>query len=229
MTSYPKTDIPKQALSAAEYDPAAVREWLTWYYAGTKGGIQICGFPDHKGGREFTEVEAAAAFVDQLNRMGQHSIYHRVLTVRSHLPHEQRGGEDQSAEAVALWADLDFGTEGHKATASGLPLPPDEDSARKVVAQAGLPDPTVWVHSGGGLYPYWRLDGRLVIADQPEVFAEFAALSESWQQILHRAAESLGWHYGSEVGDLARMLRVPGTLNRKTAIPRLCHVLGELS
>jgi putative DNA primase/helicase len=38
-------------------------------------------------------------------------------------------------------------------------------------------------------------------------------------------AERLGWHYGSGVGDLARVLRLPGTVNRKDGLERPCRVI----
>lgn len=37
-------------------------------------------------------------------------------------------------------------------------------------------------------------------------------------------AEQLGWHYGSGVGDLARVLRLPGSINRKEGPERPCRV-----
>lgn len=40
-------------------------------------------------------------------------------------------------------------------------------------------------------------------------------------------AEQLGWHYGSGVGDLARVLRLPGSINRKTGNLRPCRVIEE--
>ena len=64
-----------------------------------------------------------------------------------------RGGTDHAHMMPFLWADLDYGAIGHKAPPNGLPLPPDEDAARQILAK--LPVPSVLIHSGGGVYPIW--------------------------------------------------------------------------
>lgn len=44
--------------------------------------------------------------------------------------------------------------------------------------------------------------------------------------MIKAASGRLGWHYGSGVGDLARVLRLPGSVNRKEALERPCRVTG---
>ena len=52
----------------------------------------------------------------------------------------------------ALFADLDFGTAGHK-----KPHYPTQDEAQAALEKFPL-QPSIIVHSGGGLQPYWLLD-----------------------------------------------------------------------
>ena len=133
-------------------------------------------------------------------------------------------GTDRKAEHAhrlfGIWSDLDIAGPGHKhdpAKAEGRALPPDEREAARIVVESGLPAPTAWVHSGGGLYAWWLLDA-------PTLAAGLGDLVATWQRILGESAKRLGWHYGTGVGDLARVLRVPGTINRKAGLARPCRL-----
>ncbi|MBT2207022.1 AAA family ATPase [Actinomadura sp. NEAU-AAG7] len=120
-----------------------------------------------------------------------------------------------------LWADIDIEGPGHKTTE---PLPPDEEAARKVVEAASLPEPTRWIHSGGGMYPWWLLAEPHLLGDD---LAQVEEMSRRWQVALEHGAKRLGYHYGN-VGDLARVLRIPGTVNRKAGLSRPCLLLPDL-
>jgi putative DNA primase/helicase len=135
-----------------------------------------------------------------------------------------RGGADDSHALAFFWADIDYGTVGHKPPPGGLPLPPDEDAARQILAQ--LPAPTLIVHSGGGLYPIWQFAQPIYFADK-STLVEAKARSQHWQEIIQAKAAALGWHYGSGVGDLARLLRLPGSVNRKDGLQRPCRVIEQ--
>src|SRR5690606_7278002 len=109
---------------------------------------------------------------------------------------------------------------GH--THTRLPLPPDTVTAQQIVTAAGLLEPTMWIHSGVGLYPLWLLDSPHTIGDDLD---DIATLTARWQHAIAAGAETLGYHYGTAVGDLARVLRVPGTTNRKAGLVRPCRIL----
>jgi hypothetical protein len=53
-----------------------------------------------------------------------------------------------------------------------------------------------------------------------------ARLSEWTQAAVLAASEQHGWAYGTGVSDLARILRLVGSANRKTANWRPCRVIG---
>ena len=75
---------------------------------------------------------------------------------------------------------------------------PNEDEARRIVTASGLPAPSLWVHSGGGLYPWWLLDTPTLVDDANRDGLE--AMSALWQQALQRSAHRLGYDYGAGVG-----------------------------
>lgn len=200
---------------------AETREWLEIVYGDTPGLINICS-TDNWAGKTFParDVEAVLDYIQILDQSYQQpqGIYHRATTLRSKPPEGSRGGDDLSLCLPGLWGDIDIAGPGHK---TQNVLPPDVTEAMKIVEASGLPQPSHWIHSGGGLYPWWLLEAPIEITD----LEDFRALSAGWQQALSRGAAKLGYHYGSGVGDLSRVLRVPGTVNRKAGLERPCTML----
>jgi hypothetical protein len=79
---------------------------------------------------------------------------------------------------------------------------------------AGLPiAPSLVVDSGWGIQPHWLLDQLWLFADAAER-REAAALVRRFQTAIHQQAVQYGWTLDS-THDLTRVLRIPGTLNRK--------------
>lgn len=110
---------------------------------------------------------------------------------------------------VALWADIDF-----KGNGMG-----NEEGARALVdelSRALGAEPAAIVYSGGGCQPYWLLDG--VTAERYGV-DQIAALSKRWGALVKRLALDLGGA-ADGVFDLARVFRVPGTVNVKYGAPK---------
>lgn len=114
---------------------------------------------------------------------------------------------------VALWADIDVGTFGHK----GGPYPPDVPAARRVLDSLGLP-PTVLISSGYGLQAWWALSEPWLAADHEDhavARAEMDNLSRDWISTLRYRADMIGGWKIDSVYDLSRLMRVPGSYNQK--------------
>lgn len=211
------------------HSPAAVENWLRRIYERAPGHLSVV-YQDATGtfrgaGGTVPDANAALERVARLDADGAQGIYLRTTTLSRSLEPHERGGSEDSMTLPGLWADVDFGTVGHKNGRRSLPLPPDEQAARRIVTSSGLPDPSLWVHSGGGLYPWWLFDEPLHLTD--DVRAKASAISTMWQCALARSGELLGYDYGAGVGDLARVLRVPGTVNRKAGQARECRVIQD--
>lgn len=118
-------------------------------------------------------------------------------------------GTSQATLLKAIWLDVDVGKEGAYGT-----LAEAIDAITAFVSAANLPGPSALVLSGGGVHVYW-------ISDVPLTKAEWAPYAAG----LRAEAERLGLKcdYGVTT-DCARVLRVPGTFNRKTTPPRSCRV-----
>ena len=130
---------------------------------------------------------------------------------------DQRVWNDNAAGIPGLWVDIDILSEAHQAKA----LPPTADLALEILPD-GVP-PTLLVRSGNGLHAWWLFREPWVF-EGPEEREEAAKLLRRWQALLRIRAASRGWSL-DHTHDLARVLRLPGTLNHKTNPPRMVSLL----
>lgn len=189
-------------------------QWLKLLHGRSPGYFVITPFENRKpvpyGSRWFTadQTGRAAAFVNKY--ADRYDMYVSVAT-HSEVSQSGRGSLKTAATIPGFWADIDIGTEGHKP--ASLPNPENEDQALSIVE--GLPAPSAVIHSGGGLQLWWLFDEPWVFDDHTE--AQRAA--DEWNRLLIERGEGLGYHV-DVVGDLPRILRVPGTFNYKSEDPR---------
>jgi hypothetical protein len=180
--------------------------------------IVIFTLPD-KQARFFDAAEAAASY--GLSRAADCNVYFGAGLYRKGIE-GGRGSASDVGTVTSLWADIDFGQDGHKSKAR----PPSESDARKILSRIEA-KPSIVVHSGHGLHAYWLLSEPLA-AHTPEGISG-ASLARRWSITLGAVARSFGWSIDS-VFDLSRVLRLPGTLNHKTepAVPvRIADGAGE--
>lgn len=114
----------------------------------------------------------------------------------------RRGGIGDCTNIGALWIDVDIEGPGHKIEG----IARDEAHATEVVRRFQLP-PTVAVNSGGGLQVWWVLDEPVGGTDATELLARWGA---TWAAI----GAEMGVHIDN-VFNLDRIMRLPGTMNRK--------------
>lgn len=217
-----------------------IHEWLQELHGKSSGLLHVCSTGDWTGRRVDVHLgrqEAVDYFISR-DAAGVSGCYLRATTIIPTAPtdHGKRAGAAHSASLPGLWADIDIAGPGHKHTpnypdmpnynpgrALVYPLPPDIDTGYRIVDEAGLLCPTLWIHSGGGLYPWWLLNEPEELEGDSFALDAAMKLSDGWQRALIAAAHRLGVDYGN-VGDLARVLRVPGTMNRKADPERPCAV-----
>lgn len=192
-----------------------VRTWLEILFADAEGLIHISSSGDWTG-RCFKTAEEALPYVAAADAAGREGIYARMTTLWGFPQEGGRGSEAESHYLPALWSDLDIAGPNHKTTKT---LPPDEAAARKIIEESGLPEPTLWISTGGGLHPYWLLKMPMEITDRERV----KQVSVGWQKIIAHTAKRLGYFVdGTAVADLARIMRIPGTINRKNGAEQPC-------
>lgn len=114
---------------------------------------------------------------------------------------------DEVIGIPGLWLDVDFGP-GHKKPN----LPKTQEEALRLIESMG-PPPTWVIHSGHGLQAWWLFEEPWMF-DHQEERAMAAKLCKDWSATLRARARQQGWD-ADQVGDLARVMRLPGTWNRK--------------
>ena len=123
-------------------------------------------------------------------------------------PPGSRGSEGGVVQVPGVWADVDIAGPAHK---SGQ-LPPTEEDAFTLIDAVGLP-PSVIVRSGFGLQVYWLYNEPWRIESDADRAAA-KSLSTRFQNRLRQIGQTRGWTL-DPTADLCRVLRVPGTWNRK--------------
>lgn len=152
-------------------------------------------------------LDLAASQAVKLSRRGL-DVYFGVGLRRENLGKEQRGKAADVCAIPALWADLDVAGPAHTSTA----LPPTLEDALSLVGAFPLP-PSILVDSGHGLHAYWLLREVWTLDGEEERRAA-QELLQRFQATVQARARERGWNLDT-TSDLARVLRVPGTVNRK--------------
>ena len=176
--------------------------------------IGIFTLPD-KHTRHFPLADQAAEYA--LRRAGGAAVYFHVgLAARRH---GSRSRCEDIGAIGGLWADIDMSAPWR----AEKPLPKTVEEARQVLGRMPFPA-SIIVHSGYGLHAYWLFKEPWVFKYEEE--RELAArTARSWHGLVCSEAERLGWEM-ENLGDLARVLRLPGTYNRKDEKnPVECRIL----
>lgn len=120
-----------------------------------------------------------------------------------------RTSNTNAAAIAGLWADIDVEGPYHKK----INLPP---TAEAVILEL-WPRPTVTIHSGHGLQVWWLFDKPWVFADAGER-QQAQQLTQWWHQRLSKHFAKKHWALDA-THDLARVMRLPGTINHKGEHP----------
>jgi len=143
-----------------------------------------------------------------IRRAGTCDVYAAVGLQRNPPAGSGRGAEDGVCAIPAVWADIDIAGLAH----SSKDLPSSEQDALALIDAVGL-RPSIVVRSGFGLQVYWRFKEPWRLESTAERAAA-KSLSTRFQALLRQLARARGWSLDS-TPDLCRVLRVPGTFNRK--------------
>lgn len=118
-----------------------------------------------------------------------------------------------------VWTDIDINGPGHKTQNCA----PNEEAANDLIAAVGAP-PSMVVFTGGGLHAYWIFKEPWTFENNDDRNDGYS-FSRRWTRTIQQHAESLGFKVDSTF-DLSRVLRIPGTHNRKPELktPVLCEI-----
>jgi hypothetical protein len=130
---------------------------------------------------------------------------------------------NKASDIVAIagfWADIDLATPWR----TGKRLPGSTDEAMSILEQLPF-EPSLLIDSGHGIHAYWLFKEPWIFeSDQERIKA--AQSAKGWVEEVRTAARGLGWD-ADPVGDLARVLRLPDTFNRKGPEPVQVRVVFD--
>lgn len=159
----------------------------------------------------FLDLEKAAAWAGNRN-----DVYVHVGIADRSFQGKRRIKAAEVAGIVGCWADIDVADPVHKKEG----LAPTEAAALAVARATGL-EPSILIHSGHGLQAWWLLNEPWLF-ESTEEHQRAATLVRAWDLSLRERAKRIGWTLDA-VGDLSRLLRIPGTRNCK-ALPTVVRI-----
>lgn len=124
-----------------------------------------------------------------------------------------RGSEKSVMALPGFYMDIDIAGDGHKEEK----LPPTVAEALALVNKLPL-QPTLIVHTGGGIHAHWLFNEAWELEEQDERDIAKQLLTRL-QFTIQTYAKEHNWELDSTY-DLARVLRPVGTFNQKTGTPR---------
>lgn len=202
------------AVPADETNPAAA-DWLHRLYDGHDGWLTVFAIQRHTGTRTtvWRTTDQIAGLVEAVAALeATCDLWFGVATRHDNLGPGQRGGAEHCRTIPGLWVDIDVRGPNHAAT----DLPETFEQAVDLV-QAFPLAPTAIVATGGGLQAWWLFAEPVAATDARPLLARWGA---TWADLAARH----GWHIDN-VFDLARIMRLPGTTNRKND-PQPVEVVG---
>lgn len=139
------------------------------------------------------------SFIDAAERHNRTSnVYMGVCLRRQSWPTGSRGTEELALSSTVVAMDVDFEGGHHKGRVV------NKEAFRKLLSEFPL-KPSIVVSTGGGVNVYWLLK-------EPAVGAEMFSVKKT--------AKAVGKYFnGDPVADLARVLRLPGSVNHNTETP----------
>jgi hypothetical protein len=152
----------------------------------------------------FPTAKDASDLVDGIIN-GPHNIYTTGGLIRNGVQ-SGRGKEEDVVGVVGMWADIDCKGENKPRGVDNM------DEAVKLVMGHGI-DPTLIVSTGGGIHPWWLFKEPLVFKNNDERLKQ-KMRCQRLQETIRQRAKKKGWDIDSTY-DVNRVLRLPGTFNRK--------------
>jgi hypothetical protein len=143
-----------------------------------------------------------------------HSNVYACSSLLGGRPARGRGAAADACSLGILSLDFNVGQIGH---ATDKPRPASKNEIYRLLEE--LPSPTGIVDTGNGLLPIWTLAKPLIIGSEGDR-KEADRLFKSFQGQIRRIAKAkFAWDLDA-TADLARLVRIAGTWNHKTAPPK---------
>jgi len=186
-----------------------IRIFFEKFYKDAQGYLSIWR-KDSKTTNFFNIKDELSETVDYCRKLScKTDVYFGLGLRKKQLNKMQRGKEDDIVCIPCLWLDIDI----HNPDAhSRQDYPKTPEEALHILSKLGL-DPSIVINSGNGLHIYWLLKEPFVIKTIEDK-ERIKKVCSGFNILAMNKFKEAGYHIDN-VSDLARVLRVPGTLNHK--------------
>ncbi|GJM44998.1 MAG: hypothetical protein DHS20C21_18400 [Gemmatimonadota bacterium] len=196
------------------------KQYLTHLFAEAESGqISIFDLKRKKcGDFKVSEIDKAVRYASKLAKSCD--VYVHAALMKPN-PKSGRGSINDAVGFTCLHVDIDIlNPKAHAETN----LPPDEDAALEVL-KAIPHEPSLILHTGNGLLSLWILrEPEIMGSDEDR--GRCSRLLKAVQYAIRSYAASKSWKLDN-TADLARLIRIPGTLNHKTTPPKPVSVVQD--
>lgn len=194
------------------------KDFLSEIYKGCVAGfITLTSLPDRQTKWfKISEIEKLAKTAEIIGQ--KTNVFFGVGLRNKVLPNNLRGSEKDISCITTLYSDIDVKGDAHAQKA----LPETIDDAVSFLNNLKI-KPSIIVSSGNGIHSYWLLDKPFKIETE-EDRNYVAHIFKGFGKYVNCEAKNLGWRLDN-VYDLARILRVPGTINHKLKNNVKCEVI----
>ncbi len=191
-------------------DPNLIEFFLDTLHPLTfEGGLWVSIFD--RGSRSAAFFNNLPEAVDHVASLAEHVDMYCGLGGLLAPPDHGRGSTEAVVILPGFFADIDI---EHAAHGNAKAKPVDEQAALEILVTAGV-CPSLLIHSGHGYHAFWLLDTPLICTNSEER-QQMIELSRGWSRYLLGVGAGLGYEL-DPVGDVARVVRIPGTINHKQA------------
>lgn len=195
------------------------KEFFSEFYSGCdEGYITLTLLPERK--TLWVKVSELDKLYEAIKKYGtKTNTFFGVGLRKKILPHNLRGRDEDISVITALYSDIDVKSAAH--AQSSLPNSVSEaiEFLNSLPIQA-----SIIVNSGNGLHAYWLLEVPFKI-QSPKDKDYISSIFKGWSKFVNAKAKKKGWKFDN-VSDLARILRVPGSVNYKLKNSSICKVLS---
>lgn len=183
-------------------------EFLNEIYKGCKAGfITLTALPSRN--TKWFKVNEIEKIAKTAEIIGQETnVFFGVGLRNKVLKNGLRGSEKDISCITTLYADIDVKGDAHAQKS----LPETIDEAVDFLNGLNL-KPSIIVRSGNGIHSYWLLDKPFKI-ENSEDRNNIVSVFRGFGKYINLEAGKHGWKLDN-VYDLARILRVPGSINHK--------------
>lgn len=196
------------------------KDFFSEIYRGCdEGYITLTLLPERK--TLWFKVKELDKFCESARKYGaKTNTFFGVGLRRKILAHNLRGRDSDIAVITALYADIDVKSGAHAQSA----LPDSTEKAIEFLNSLPIQS-SIIVNSGNGLHAYWLLEAPFEIQGAQDK-EYITSIFKGWSKFVNANARERGWKLDN-VSDLARVLRVPGSVNYKLKNGSICKILAS--